>query len=136
MIFSYFFYLVSCYLLPHTHLNLFKSKLIIFYPKSPSLEPSLMFLMPVSRKKKSYFHQLKTTVKYMQWRLDYILKPSSHYWALSLKSDLLVRKESIRGERGVRDGLAILRSDKPTSYKRAERSQTQYVSQSGFKGLF
>lgn len=50
MIFSYFFYLVSCYLLPQTHLNLFKSKFIIFYPKSPSLEPSLMFLIPVSRK--------------------------------------------------------------------------------------
>lgn len=50
MIFSYFFYLVSCYLLLQTHLNLFKSKLFIFYPKLPFLEPSLMFLMLVSRK--------------------------------------------------------------------------------------
>lgn len=90
-----------------------------------------MFLVTVSRKEVSIpplegNHQIHA-VKIM------FLKPNRHYCllrALSLKLALFVRKQTIQGERGIRDRWAILRSEKTRTCKRANRTLTLYVSQS------
>lgn len=82
-----------------------------------------MFLVTVSRKEVSIpllesSHQIHA-VKIM------FLKPNRHYCPLrapSLKLALFVRKETIQGERGIKDRWAILRSEKTRTSKRANRT--------------